>query len=248
MSIIIGLSGKKQSGKSSLALFLKAYFELKFNQINIPKESFVQSTDGSSVSILLPNGAMADCFDYLSETIPESKENVKIYSFADPIKEFCVHVLGIAHEQVYGTDEQKNSPTDYLWEKFPPSFNISQKTGNMSARDVMQIFGTDIMRNMFNNSIWVKACLRKIKRENPPIAIISDLRFPSELDTVLESNGYIIRLSRDLFYDQHPSETSLDNYDWSQNENCLVINSEVDINKKNISVVNWISKILEAKR
>ncbi|NMC62387.1 MAG: hypothetical protein GYA55_04395, partial [SAR324 cluster bacterium] len=43
---------------------------------------------------------------------------VSVYqcSFADTLKDFCIETLGLTYEQCYGTDEQKNSSTKYLWE------------------------------------------------------------------------------------------------------------------------------------
>lgn len=43
--------------------------------------------------------------------------------------------------------------------------------------------------------------------------IITDVRFPSEADAIREHGGVLIRVNRNTGYiDNHPSETSLDNY------------------------------------
>lgn len=44
---------------------------------------------------------------------------VKTYSMAGPLKETCRKVLGLTYEQCYGTDDDKNSLTKYLWENMP---------------------------------------------------------------------------------------------------------------------------------
>jgi len=275
MSIIIGLSGKKQSGKSSLALYLQAFFELRLSQTSFEDNELKQSKDGQRVYLKIKNDEIEwknwkqsqeinsslkkfeqELFQLMSienkivnaePEIIKSIEQVRIYSFADPIKEFCIDVLGVSHEQVYGTDDQKNVPTEYRWETFPSLVNVNGKKGQMTAREIMQVFGTDIMRNMFSQGVWVNACLRRIKKENPTIAIIADLRFPSELHPILDSGGYVVRLGRKLFEDNHPSETSLDDCDWSSLKNVLEIGPEIGMEEKNRIVTSWISKIIEQK-
>jgi hypothetical protein len=181
-TVIIGVSGKKQSGKNTLCESLKEYFE--------------------------------SC---------SSENTVKIYSFADALKEkICIDVLGLTREQCYGTDEHKNSFTEYLWE----NFGIG-KIGYMTAREIMQQVGTEIFRKYFGDEIWVNATFRQIKKEGYRIALICDVRFPSEVEAVIFSNGYIFRLLRDVCEgDAHTSETALDNYDFSKyKDNAFVIDN-----------------------
>ena len=153
-TIIIGVSGKKQSGKSSLC-------------------------------------------DYFKYTLGENE--VKIYALADCLKTFCVDVLGLTHQQCYGSDEDKNSLTEYTWEYF----GSKEKTGFISARELLQIFGTDICRNKFSPNIWTNATLRKIKKEHSNIALISDVRFSSEVEKIMKQpNSYMIRLKRNIYEKQ----------------------------------------------
>jgi len=104
----------------------------------------------------------------------------KVVSFADPIKDFCENVLGLTHAQIYGTEEEKNSLTDIMWDKMPSDIRLRYspppvppkcntcghqeilytggihfgKTGDMTAREVMQVFGTDMIRTYFGYDIW----------------------------------------------------------------------------------------------
>jgi hypothetical protein len=45
--------------------------------------------------------------------------SVRKFSMAGPLKRFCVEILGLEPEQVYGTNEQKDSLTRYRWEDLP---------------------------------------------------------------------------------------------------------------------------------
>jgi hypothetical protein len=87
--------------------------------------------------------------------------SVTISAFAEPIKQFCNEVLGISYELMNGTDEQKNSLTEYLWDNMPIDIRLRHykktflgcklsRKGPMTVREVMQVFGTDICRTYFD--------------------------------------------------------------------------------------------------
>jgi len=154
------------------------------------------------------------------------------YAFADHLKTFCIDVLGLRRSQCYGTDEEKNTPTKYRWDAvtaqggFKDDFKYSDNE-HMTGREVMQVFGTESVRAWFGN-VWADATIRKIKTENPQLALITDNRFPSEVETVLDfSRGYVIRLTRSPHEgDEHSSETSLDDFDWLRPK-CYMLNNAI---------------------
>jgi len=152
---------------------------------------------------------------------------IHITSFATPIKEFCTDVLGLTQEQVYGTDEQKNSLTHIMWNKMPveikdryarPSIgdspiSLAWPQGSMTAREVMQIFGTDIMRTYFFYDIWAQAPFIKYGKSDYDFVIIDDCRFPNEADMALKNHALLYRLTRKPFpEDTHVSELAMDDY------------------------------------
>lgn len=170
----------------------------------------------------------------------------KVFSFAAPFKKFCVEVLGLAHEQVYGTDQEKNSLTAYYWEKLP-HYQQGMPTGPMTARQVMQEIGTGIFRRM-NEDIWVQTALRNIREwqgsNNNTVAFLDDCRFPNEVKGVQQAGGIVIRLSRDVAQgDQHESERALDpvNYNWS-NFDVVVDNNDCTIEMQNIKIFNSLRR------
>lgn len=209
-NIIIGISGKKQAGKDTVCNFLSIYLNNKYHY----------------------------------------KHNCcKSYSFADSLKEkICMGVMGLTYEQCYGTDEEKNTLTSYKWDNLPDNIRfpysssretgdiISIRTGFMTAREIMQVVGTNIFRAYFDDSIWVNATLRNIKEDNCDFALISDVRFPSEVEGIIKNNGYVFRLLRDICEsDCHESEVALDNYNWNSNKDNIFIidNSKMSIDQQN---------------
>ena len=169
-----------------------------------------------------------------------SKISCKIYSFADPLKQkICIDLLGLTEAQCYGSDEDKNSLTKIPW-KGMPDYNISwtwssdyDPSGFMTARQVMEFVGTRIFRQM-KTDIWVEATLKEIKRDNLDLAIIVDARFPDEVDAILNSDGYVVRLTKDDFHSTAEPEIALDQtvYDWTK-FSCIIDNYDITIDQKN---------------
>lgn len=278
--LIVAISGKKQSGKSSLCDYIKAWYIVKKDDLGV---SIIQDADGS---ILFFDASKTDAIGQgnnqpLSEKsvylFSGDHQPVKIYSFADTLKDVCIDILGLKSEQCYGTDNDKNSLTKYKWDNLPDDIRLAYstescdigtgyyaysetgdpvefyetikcpRTGHMSAREVMQVLGTDVFRKMFSDTVWVDSAFSKIKNESKDIALIADCRFPSEVDAIIANGGYIIRLNRTIDdKDQHPSETALDNYPFhSLGDRCLVIeNDDYPIEKKNEDAIDWLSQII----
>ena len=173
---------------------------------------------------------------------------VKNYSFADGLKRgLCMDILGLSFSSVYGTDEEKNRDTHLNWEDMPGV--ISEKgvwdllntrevkarmgktnldkvkshiqyhpAGPMSGREVMQYVGTDICRTMYGD-VWADSCIRKITKEGSLFAVITDCRFPNEVEAIQKVGGKVVRLTRGMeSKDNHYSEIALDpdNFDWNK--------------------------------
>lgn len=135
---------------------------------------------------------------YANGTIPPFNDS-KIYNFADPLKnDICINILGLTYDQCYGTDNQKNELVNCFWEN-----------KQLSAREVMQMVGTDMFRAMQRN-VWSDATIRKIKQENKKLAIIADCRFPNEVEAIQDAGGIVIKLTRNPYNSDHASEMALD--------------------------------------
>lgn len=118
--------------------------------------------------------------------------------------------------------------------KYPISYtsNIIKQT----PRSLLQKIGTDLFRNQLHSNTWVNATfadykpigdillegeVRRVREEDLiyPNWIITDMRFPNELEAVKKHNGITIRINRGLIErtgkmihePEHISETALDN-------------------------------------
>lgn len=154
----------------------------------------------------------------------------KIYNFADPLKKnICIDILGLTYEQCYGSDDQKNQLVDCYWDHH-----------QLSAREVMQIVGTDIFRRMKQN-VWSDAIIRHINKENPSIAIIADCRFPNEVETIKNAGGIVIKLTRNPYNSYHASEMALDPNQYDQaNFDLIIDNENLSIGEQNEKIIKYL--------
>jgi hypothetical protein len=132
--------------------------------------------------------------DYLNACgVPNRRE-----SFAKSLKDGLQAIFGLTDEQLYGPSK---SVKDSYWHRTP--------------RQLLQYFGTDVMHQAFGPDIWAKTLLARIK-DYSGVVLISDLRFPVELEALAASphTAFCIRVDRDVSHveeiDTHPSETAFD--------------------------------------
>ena len=90
----------------------------------------------------------------------------------------------------------------------------------MSVRELLQKLGTEAIRDGLHPNAWVNALMCEYKRPklseyNPSNWIITDVRFPNELEAVKDVKGLTLKVVRPVEKSKtparlHPSETSLD--------------------------------------
>lgn len=239
--LILGISGKKQSGKTTSGNFIVSVF---MANLGITQKATINTQGEIEISDLFGNTTYAGVFDISKPTndfmINKAKDTldpyVKLYSFADPLKQdICINILGLTWDQCYGSDEAKNTLTSLRW-KDMPEYNITwtwmkdyDPSGYMTARQVMEHVGTKIFRQIKIDS-WVNGTINKILKDQSKLAIITDCRFPNEVESIKKHNGKVMRLSRSKYHSDSESENVLNEniYDWS-NFDYIVRNDDMDI-------------------
>jgi hypothetical protein len=188
---------------------------------------------------------------YVRSFLKEKGFSSKIYPFADSLKTICTNVLGLEYNQCWGENSDKNTLTKFKWCDLPiGTTNIAvllqhrmdvKSTDFMTARDVMQVFGTNIFR-AFHQDCWVQSTIKKIREENLDFALVSDARFPNEIDYTTFYAPIVIQLTRNTLHNTHESETALDDYDFKNITNFYkIVNDNMTIDEKNEA----IKKVLE---
>lgn len=165
-----------------------------------------------------------------------SKYDYKRMAFADPLKEVIKTIFDFNSDQLYGEEKEK---IDEFWK--------------ISPRTAMQFIGTDLFRHQMNklipdigNEIWIKVVKRQIEniwKNNPNQKIVlTDLRFPNEINLIKEFGGIIIRVKRKIddihsdsdFVVVHESDTYID---------ALKVDYEFDNNKTKIDLYKQFDDI-----
>lgn len=98
----------------------------------------------------------------------------------------------------------------------------------MTYRELLQKLGTEAMRDGLHENVWINALFADYQattvavgtsefditeKDELPNWIITDCRFPNELNAIKERNGLTIKVVRDnAVVSDHPSETALDTY------------------------------------
>ena len=142
-------------------------------------------------------------------------------SFADCLKKACKELFLLSDDQVFGTQEQKETP-DPRWFGCTP-------------RKMLQFVGTDLLRNNLDKimpglgvnifthhfKIWYETELVL----NPNLCVVvPDVRFQNEIDFIQSLEGIVIKINRPsaVTWDMHPSELelqSISNYNFLLNNN-----------------------------
>ncbi len=148
-------------------------------------------------------------------------------SFADCLKKICIELFLLKPEQVYGTQQQKETP-DERWFGCTPR-KMLQFVGTELCRNNLDKIMPGLGENVFTHHfLWYTQELEK----NPNLLIvISDVRFQNEASFIKKLGGKIIKIERPTteMIDMHQSETELhtiSDYD------CLISNcSTLEISK-----------------
>lgn len=159
----------------------------------------------------------------------ERNSKFKVKKFAGKLKTIASLLTGIPVEK-FEDQEFKKSYLGAEWgtvESNPlnavPVFENIEFNHLMSIREFLQKLGTEAMRDGLHTNVWVNALMcdyrgPKLSEYNPSNWIITDVRFPNELEAIVERKGITIRVHRDIHdgkarisKNPHVSETAIDN-------------------------------------
>jgi hypothetical protein len=225
--MIIGVNGKIGSGKDTIGKIIQCL-------MNHPKIT------NKDLIWMMENNVVAE----------DSKCEIK--KFAGKLKQIGSILSGVPVE-MFEDQEFKKLDVSPEWWKKDINWGIEKLHGEhvmkdipMTYREFLQKLGTEAMRDGLHVNVWVNALFAdytpthyligaldtKLTDGDPvyPNWIITDMRFPNEMDAVVERKGITIRVVRDTtcpecgvtgghkmyvhkdksLTDLHPSETALD--------------------------------------
>ncbi len=151
----------------------------------------------------------------IKDSIVEGLE-VEVLSFAEPLKDIIATTMGISLEQL---DYFKNECSKILINTIDVGVEPRHYLETTDYRKILQRFGTEAMKKHFGNDIWSKIMYDKIKKSRADVIIISDWKFKSESDYLLNFDDEfkiitceVIRENQS-FNSQHQSEIDLEEVD-----------------------------------
>lgn len=112
-------------------------------------------------------------------------------SYANTLKDAVSAVFGWDRTMLEGRTKEAREwreQVDKWWAN-----RLSMPT--LTPRWVLQYWGTEVCRKSFHNDIWVASLENKLRQSKDNI-VISDCRFPNEVNTIKNSGGKIVWVQR----------------------------------------------------
>lgn len=115
----------------------------------------------------------------------------KRMSFASALKDAISSIFGWDRELLEGSTKHSREWREQVDEWWAARLNIP----NLTPRWVLQQWGTEVARKAFHDDIWVAAVENKLRNIKEDI-VITDCRFPNELDAIKNAGGITMRTHR----------------------------------------------------
>ena len=167
--------------------------------------------------------------DTIGDIICKNDDSFVKMSFADTLKDITAILMGWDRELLQGSTiesrEWREKADDY-W---------SNKFGKMiTPRIILQELGTNVLRNQFLQSIWVDSLQKKLMEMDKNV-VITDVRFPNEINMIKELGGTIYRVERG----ELPK--------WYHELNNLSLYLDADLKFNPLFIVDGLDKIHESE-
>ena len=214
--MILGISGKIGSGKDTVGAIIRFLTQKE------PSISFKESMDIFETTRML-------------SVEPGLESSWEIKKFAGKLKQIVALLTGCSVSDLED-QEFKMKPLGKEWDwvhkyvnnvstKGPVPQGMEDRAKNYTYREMLQKVGTEAMRDIIHENVWVNALFADYFRQNKwktssditvrstyhpemdaghediypfPNWIITDMRFPNEMAAVKERNGITIRVDRYL--------------------------------------------------
>lgn len=128
------------------------------------------------------------------DTIADYLQNVhgfKRDSFASTLKDAVAAVFGWDRDLLEGRTRESRQ-----WrETVDPWWSARLNMPNLTPRLVLQLWGTEVIRRSFHDSTWIASLEYKLSRAHDDI-VITDVRFPNEIQAIKSAGGIVVRVVR----------------------------------------------------
>lgn len=209
--------------------------------------------DVSRLPVISISGKKGFGKDFWSDYIAKKYKNVEKVAYADETRAEVDLILKLYEEDKKETSiiAKELGATESEINEFVNIYNgssikypeLTSRSRTVTTLKLLQYWGTSVRRSRYGKDYWIKKLFKKIHKGNEEgkVYVISDARFPNEVEAVHKNNGLAIRIvispeeqsrrlrERDGFVPDitqlsHVSETGLDKY----NNFHLTLNTELN--------------------
>ncbi len=173
-------------------------------------------------------------------------QGFKKVSFADKLKDGVSTIFGWDRAMLEGdTDESRT------WREQRDDFWSSETKMEVTPRLVLQLFGTDCMRNGFDDGVWV-SLLKKTILDNPGNYVVPDVRFENEIAMLRDIGGEVWEVQRGrtpewlIKYEitgVEPTEIHPSEWRWIKSRKDVVIENNSTLAELNRQVLSHLGAI-----
>lgn len=128
--------------------------------------------------------------DTIGDALINNLPNWEKVSFASHLKDVTALLFGFDRKMLAG-----ETPEDRAIREQPDKFWSEKMGKDFTPRYALQYLGTNLLRNQLHQNIWVDCLERKILESDKNV-VITDVRFPNEINMIKNIGGEIWRVER----------------------------------------------------
>jgi hypothetical protein len=114
-------------------------------------------------------------------------------SFANTLKDAVAYVFGWDRVMLEGRTKEAREWREQVDTWWAERLNMP----NLTPRLMLQLWGTEVCRSGFHDDIWIASLENKIRKTKDDI-VISDVRFPNEINAIHNAGGTVVQIKRGL--------------------------------------------------
>ena len=162
-------------------------------------------------------------------------------SFANTLKDAVAQVFGWDRDMLEGRTRQSRE-----WrEQVDPWWAKRLNMPNLTPRWILQYWGTEVCRRAFHDDIWIAALENKLRNSNDDI-VISDCRFPNEINSIKAADGIVVRVVRGVEPDWYDAAVSA-NRGPNGNVSWALSRAKLERLKVHASESSWVGTKFDAE-
>jgi hypothetical protein len=118
--------------------------------------------------------------------------NFRQDSFAASLKDACAVMFDWPRHLLEGDTKESREWREIV----DPWWSEQLGIPNFTPRLALQLVGTDVLRDHFNQDIWFRTVQNRARKNPNQHVVISDVRFPNEVKFIQDVGGVLVKINR----------------------------------------------------